>query len=300
MTITSVDGAGNSSTPGRSCSDGTGADRGTGAYWHYDYGAALAANTLSSLESTARVHLDLHSDTQRYQNATGVYAPGATAFLQGNESHASFLNQRGSIKVRLSSGTCDAPTLTFNGSNASGGGVWVLDSGTGAYRDVTSPGGTFALANAEVNPGADNALSLSLVTGSFAIPDPSLKLEVLKTFWGGLGTDYLTRRATVQFRITNTGPGDAFGATLQSTSSPTPGVTPLGPTPQALFDLPSGKSTIVQVRYQFSLLSGPCALILLNCNFQASATVNFPDAFDAAHVLSATVATKAPNLPPPL
>jgi hypothetical protein len=293
ISVNAVDGTGNSTTPGRSCADG-----GAGASWHYDYGALLAPGPLAPAGSEARVHLDLHSDTQRYTNSSGVYAPGNTAFLQGNESHVSILNQRGSVKLRLISGTCAAPTLTFNGSNASGAGTIQLDSGTGAYRDIGVTG-TFNIGNAEVNPGGDNALSLSL-NGQFTLPDPSLKVEVLRTYWGGLGTDYLTRRVTVQYRITNTGPGDAFGATLQSSSSPTAGVSPLGPTPQPLFDLPSGASQVVQVRYQFSLLTGPCQLILFNCQFNSTLTVNMPDALDGAHVLSATVPAKAPALPPPL
>ena len=294
FSITAVDGAGNSTTPGRSCAEG-----GAGAAWHYDYGQKLAPGAFSALESEARVHLDVHSDTQRYTNSAGAYAPGSTAFLQGDESHVSFMNQRGSVRLRLRSGTCTNPSLAFNGSNASGGGTWTVDAGTGAYRDVTPSGGTFAINNAEVNPGADNILSRNLA-GALTVPDPSLKLEVLGTYWGGLGTDYLTRRATVIFKITNTGPGDAFAATFQSSSSPTAGVTPMGPSPLSLGDLPSGASQVVLVRYQLGLLSGPCKLILLGCSFGASATVNFPDAFDAPHVLTATVPTKAPNLPPPL
>jgi hypothetical protein len=77
-------------------------------------------------------------------------------------------------------------------------------------------------------------------------------------------------------------------------------VSPLGPTPQPLFDLPSGASQIVQVRYQFSLLTGPCKLIILNCAFHSTVTVNMPDALDAPHVLTATAPSKAPALPPPL
>jgi len=293
ISVSASDGAGNSTTPGRSCADG-----GAGASWHYDYGAKLAANSFSKLDSEARVHLDLHSDTQRYTNASGAYLPGTTAFLQGNESHLSILNQRGSVKVRLRSGDCGAPSLNFNGSFANGAGTWALDSGTGAYRGVTSAGGGFALNTAEVNPGADNALSVAL-SGTFTVPDPSLKLEVVKTYWGSVGTDYLTRRVTVLFKVTNNGPGDAFGATFQSHGSQTLGVVPMGPVPQPLFDLPAGASQTVKVRYQFGLF-GPCFLILFACNFQASATVNMPDAFDIPHVMSATVPAKAPSLPPPL
>ena len=293
--VHAVDGSGTSTTPGRSCADG-----GTGAYWHYDYGADLADGSFSQLATSARVHLDLHSDTQRYPNVSGAYPAGTdpTAFLQGVESHASLLNQRGAVKVRLSSGDCDNPTLAFDGSHASGTGTWTVDRGSGAYRDITGSG-TFILAGAEVNPGADNALDLQL-NGSFTIPDPSLDVQVLSTYWGGLGTDYLSRRVTVVYRITNTGPGDAFGARLTSTSSSTTGVSPLGPTPQTLFDIPAGAYQDVQVRYQFSLLSGPCALVILDCHFSTTVNVDLPDAFDVSHPLSATKPTVAPTLPPPL
>lgn len=294
FSIAAQDGAGNSTTPGRSCAEG-----GAGAAWHYDYGTKLAPGAFSALDAEARVHLDLHSDTQRYTNSAGAYAPGNNAFLQGGESHVSFMNQRGSVRLRLSSGSCTSPTLAFNGSNASGAGTWVVDGGAGAYRDVAPSTGTFSIANAEVNPGADNALALSL-NGTLTVPDPSLKLEILGTYWGGLGTDYLTRKATVIFKVTNNGPGDAFGAVFQSISSPTAGVTAIGPAPQSLGDLPAGASQVVLVRYQLGLLTGPCKLVLLGCSFGASATVNLPDAFDAPHVLTATVPTKAPNLPPPL
>jgi hypothetical protein len=293
--VIAADGAGTSTTPGRSCAEG-----GTGAYWHYDYGADLLGGSFSNLATTSRVHLDLRSDRTRYTNASGAYTsgPNPAAYLQGVESHASLLNQRGAVKVRLSSGTCANPTLAFDGSNASGTGQWSVDRGSGAYRDITGSG-TFTLTNAEVNPGADNALNLQL-NGSFTIPDPALSVQVLKTYWGGLGTDYLSRRVTVVYRITNSGQGDAFGAKLTSTSSSTGGVTPLGPTPQALFDIPAGSYQDVQVRYQFSLLLGPCKLVLLDCPFSSTVNVDFPDAFDVAHPLSASVSAKAPNLPPPL
>ncbi|MEY2571417.1 MAG: hypothetical protein QOE63_1767, partial [Acidimicrobiaceae bacterium] len=233
-------------------------------------------------------------------NASGAYPGGTnpTAFLAGIESHASLLNQRGAVKVRLSSGSCATPTLAFNGSQASGSGTWTVDRGSGAYRDITGSG-SFSMSGAEVNPGADNALDLQL-NGSFSIPDPSLSLQVLKTYWGGLGTDYLSRRVTVVYRITNSGPGDAFGAKLTSTTSSTAGVTPLGPTPQTLFDIPSGAYQDVQVRYQFALLTGPCKLVILSCNFSTTVNVDFPDAFDVSHPLSATKPAVAPTLPPPL
>jgi hypothetical protein len=210
------------------------------------------------------------------------------------------MNQRGSVKLRLQSGSCATPSLAFDGSTASGSGTWRVDSGSGAYRDITG-NGTFTLANAEVNPGADNALSLAL-SGPLTIPDPALKVEVVTTYWGSLGTDYLTRRVTVVFKVTNTGQGDAFNVAVQGVGSPTAGVTPMNPGqfPVRLLDMPAGTSQIFQVRYQLSALTGPCKLVLLACAFQASATVDLPDAFDVSHVLTGTAATKAPTLPPPL
>lgn len=295
ITVATQNGRGRLVTPGRPCDDG-----GTGAYWHYEYDAALAPGVFSGLAAEALVHLDLHSDTQDVQNVDGVYPDGTnpTAFLQGEESHASLLNDRGSVKLRLSSGSCESPTLAFDGSHASGPGRWRVESGTGAYRDLTGDG-TFQLRDAEVNPGADNALSLQL-NGAFDLPIPTLAVEVVKTYWDSLGTDYLSRRVSVTYRITNTGPGDAFHAVLTSISNPTQGVTPIGNGPIALGDLPAGQFAHVTFRHQFSLLNGPCALVILGCNFQSTLNVDLPDAFDVSHPQSATVGAQAPLLPPPL
>jgi hypothetical protein len=290
--IRAVDGTGRIDAPGRACAAG-----GTGGSWHYDYGADLVNGAFSALASQARVHLDLHSDTQNPPNVGGVYPTGANpaGFLLAEESHAVLANERGTVTLRLTSGSCTIPTLQMDGSTFSGSGDWRADGGTGAYRAITGLG-TFDAAGG-VDPGADNGLNLDL-RGTFTILQPALRVEFVKSYWGGLGTDYLTRRPTVIYRITNIGTGDAFGARLRGVTSPTTGVTVLGPTTAALIALAAGESTLVPVRYQLGLV-GPCALVLLACTFSTSLTVDLPDALDIAHVASKTVSVRAPNLPPP-
>jgi hypothetical protein len=300
VTIEAANGSGRSVTPGRSCDDG-----GTGAYWHYEYGDDLAATSILGADVPVEglVHLDLHSDEQRFPNVTGdPYPDGAdpTAFLAGTESHASLLTDRGSIKLRLSSGDCDVPTLAFDGTTASGSGTWEVDtdSVSGAYRSVTGSG-TFSMPSAEVAPGSDNALRLVL-DGSLSIAEPQLQLQVLGTYWGQLGTDYLSRRVTVVYRVTNTGPGDSYGGRVTGVTDLTTGATPLVTTPFDLGDLRSGESREFRFRHQFSLLTGPCRLVILGCTFQTRFNVDLPNAFDQPHAFTATVTAKAPTLPPPL
>lgn len=295
--IRATDGVGTSEHPGRSC-----AEEGSGAYWHYDYGAKLAPKVFSSLPGDIRAHLDLHSDVARFPNSAGAYPPpppGATAFLQGNESHASLLNERGSLKLRMTSGTCATPSLAFNGTVAAGAGTWAVgsDGGAGAYRQATGSG-TFTLTG-EVNPGADNTLALKL-NGSIGVLQPSLRVDAADTYWGGLGTDYLTRRVTVVYKVTNTGPGDSFGARMVSATSPTAGVSALGPQDQPLGDLLAGDTQLFKVRYELGL-DKPCALVILGCSFDTVVKVRMPDALDVAQDFTAPVnGVKAPDLPPPL
>jgi hypothetical protein len=293
ISVEAINGTGRSVTPGRACEDG-----GAGAYWHYEYGGVVPAGRFGAQPAEALVHLDLHSNLQRFPNVDGPYDPGSDprAFLQGVESHASLLNERGSVKVRLASGTCGAPTLSFDGSDAGGAGTWEVVSGTGSYREIAGSG-TFSL-EAEVNPGADNRLALDL-DGELVIDEPSLQVEVVQTYWGSLGTDYLSRRVSVVYRITNQGPGDSYGASITGLTNPTPGVSPLTGTPIPLGDLAAGESRQLTVRHQLGLLE-PCALVILGCRFQTQFTVDLPDALDAPHLHTATVPARAPDLPPPL
>lgn len=307
LSVASENGRGRSVSPGRPCE--TGSD-GVGAYWHYDYDTEMAPGVLSPLGGEVLAHLDIRSGRQPYQNLDGAYPDGAdpAAYLGGAESTVSLLDSRGSVKLRLSSGSCEAPTLAFDGSVAAGSGTWAVDSGSGAYRDVTGSG-TFTL-SAEVNPGADNALDLQL-DGLLSSPTPELEVTVVRTFWAGLGTDYLTRRVSVEYRVSNVGTGDAFGAVVTGISNPTSGVDPMVgsgfslPLPDLPACLPDGSnqdrcSETFVVRHQMGLLLGPCALLILGCQFDTTITADLPDAFGVPSVQSDTVRVRAPDLPPPL
>ena len=204
-----------------------------------------------------------------------------------------------------SSGTCSSPTLPFDGTTVGPGtGTWTVDQGTsasppassGSYRQATGSG-TFAL-TAQLGPGANNAWSLSL-KGQITVLEPTLSVSVVNSYWGNLGLDYAARNVSITYQITNSGPGDAFGSTLSSSSSSTLGVTPLGPTPQALGDLASGASVQATVVYHLGLV-GPCTLVILNCRFATTVTTAMPDALDQPQTLSATAGATAPALPPPL
>ncbi len=180
-----------------------------------------------------------------------------------------------------------------------GAGTFTLDptGTTGAYRQATG-GGTFTL-EADVGPGADSPWHV-VTDGDISVLQPELRMSVIRTSWGGLGVDYVTRRVTVTYLVENIGPGDSFGARVVSTTSSTNGVTPLGPTPQALGDIPKDGSKIFSVRYQLGLLA-PCRLVILSCNFVTTVGVEMPDALDVvAAAQSKNLAVQAPALPPPL
>lgn len=280
--------------PGRLCADG-----GSGQYRHETVDTQVFPILSAGLAGFFRASLDVHHNGTE-PVGTPLTGPAATAFLQGTESHATVSNQRGSVQLRLASGTCAAPRLAFDGTTVSGSGTWAIDplAATGAYRSSTGTG-TFNL-QAGVAPGADNPWTISF-GGTITVLQPSLKVEVVSTSWGNLGVDYLTRRVTVTYKITNTGPGDTFGAVMTQTTSPTNDVTPLGPQPQTLGDLLSGDSTTVSVRYQLGLLS-PCTLVILSCNFDTTMSVRMPDALDKADTPppSVTNHVTAPTFPPPL
>lgn len=294
VNVSGANGEGRIETPGRTCDEG-----GQGAYWNYDYGASLAGGVFSSLPGDVRLHLALHSDVIRFPN-TGPVVPmtANAAYLQGTESHASLANDRGTLKVRLSSGNCDVPTLGFNGITAQGGGTWQVDSGQGAYGQATGSG-TFTV-QADVAPGADNPFNLQL-NGSIRVLQPTLKVDVVKTFWGSLGTDYLSRRVSVTYRITNTGGGEAYNARVVTILPNTAGVTVAnGGANVRLGDLSPNDSEFVTVRYQLGLLQ-PCQLIILNCKFASTTKVEWSDALDVVSTPTAVNGgITAPNLPPPL
>jgi hypothetical protein len=210
------------------------------------------------------------------------------------------------VQLRLKAGSCAAPPLSFDGTTVAGSGTWTIDpnSTTGSYHPLpanpSTGSGTFTL-NLGVAPGADNPWTLTL-NGNISVPQPSLKIEVVSTSWGNLGLDYATRRPTVTYRITNTGPGDTFNPVLTAATPNTYGVTQIaGQVPMALPDLAHGDSTLVSVRYQFALRS-PCQGVILGCTFKTTLAVSMPDVLDKATSPPPQVTTtqKAPTLPPPV
>ena len=298
--VTGNDGTGRIESPGLACGDG-----GDGAYWHYAYSSPLPAGPghgFSNLPGSVRLNLDLHSDEVRYPNTNAQpVPPQPNAFLLGDESTASLLNDRGTVRLRLSTGGgCSGSTVNFDGVRATTvgtGNLWSVESGTGAYEGAGGSG-TFALV-ADVAPGADNFFDLDL-DGSLTVRQPTLDVEVAGTFWGNLGLDYVSRRVSVQYRITNTGPGQAFGARLTGTVPQTGGTVAMGPVPQDLGDLLPGESVLVVVRYQLNILPPPCQLVILGCNFSARVDVTWADALDVVSTPNETLGAKAPLLPPPL
>lgn len=280
-------------SPGRRCADG-----GSGQYRHSGIEATLPAGRLGNQPGHLRGTFAVHHDGDE-PVGTPLTGPAATAFLLGTESHVTLTTERGAVQLRLSAGSCATPTLAFDGTTVSGAGTFALDpvGTTGAYRSATGSG-AFTL-DLGVAPGADNPWHLT-TSGNLTVLQPALAVEAVSTSWGSLGVDYATRRVSVTYKVTNTGPGDAFGAVANGTSSSTAGVTPLGPTPVALGDLPAGQSTTFTVRYQLGLLS-PCALVILGCRFTTRVTATLPDALDkGTPVTTPNIPVRAPDFPPPL
>ena len=296
ISASGANGAGRITTPGRPCADG-----GEGGHWHYDYGAPLADGAFSNLPGDLRMHLDLHTDDDGPLIDPPADPPfagaGATPFLLGRESHVTLNNARGRITLALIGGSCGEPgDATFDGKEASAEGAWEVVRGVGAYRDATGTG-TYAL-TADVTPGADNTFDVVL-DGNITIVPPAITVQAVDAYWGLLGVDYLRRRVTVVYRITNTGAGDSFGARLTGITSSTNGVEPVGVTARPLGDLRPEESELVTVRYQLGLLS-PCRLVILNCRFDTTLSVDIPDAFDRSNTQVRTLRVRAPTAPPPL
>ena len=308
------------------CSAGGDAD-----YWHFQSEAALPAGVLTGAQSTlagdARLSADVHSPSHAIRaTPEPVAAPGPvndSAFLLPDASHIGLSNQRGTVKLALSSGTCapGAQTVDFDGTTAKTNekpGTWTIVSSSGSYRSAAGSG-DFDL-EADVSPGADNPWKVVL-RGGVGVLQPALGVTLVNTYWGHDGVDYVKRQVAVVYDVTNTGPGDSFGTFLQTASSPTPGAsliaiivngnnllidgnTPLGTFPRSLGDLASGETARVTLEWQLPLPAGnpPCGLVILNCQFDTTLTFRVPDALDVALAPdpSFTLHAQAPNLPPPL
>lgn len=284
LDLSGANGVGSMSTAAVSCADG-----GTGSSWHTDYQALTGVHSW-----TADAHLDVHSD-----GAGSPQTAYSGAFMPDGGSRLSLANDRGTIELGLSSiqNSCAKAALGFDGKTVNGDGSWSVISADGAYRSAGGAG-SFSILDAGVAPGAVNPFHMTL-SGSLSVLDPSLSVTVARAFWGQLGLDYVLRVLSVTYQITNAGPGDAFAPVLTAASSPTPGVTLIGPVPQSLDDLASGASTLVTVRYQLGV-TAPCQAVILNCKFSTVVGVTMPDALDIPHAFSAPLPVTGPDLPPPL
>ncbi len=313
VSVAGVNGVVRATEPGLSCADG-----GEGSYRHYFAESSLAPGVMSRLAGTVRATLDVHHD-----GADALTRPRPNAFLLGDENHVTLANQRGSVQIRLQRGTCGAPALDFDGTTAvlpSPQGGWDSTglTGTGAYRDITGSG-TFGF-SAELNPGANNAWSLQL-NGTLNVLQPGIQARIERTFWGNLGLDYVSRVVTVVYRIGNTGAGDSFdarftgavGASGARACNEPPSqldTCPNGAPPQQKLGdlascadpaLPTSCDTeLITVRYHLPLLGGPCALIILGCQFDSTVQTDLPDALDRPSAQQKTLRVRAPDLPPPL
>ncbi|MGH9136699.1 MAG: hypothetical protein ACRD0G_06580 [Acidimicrobiales bacterium] len=286
-------GHGRSTRPGLSCANG-----GQGASWHYEYLAPVPGGVLSSLPSELGMHLDVHRDEGDGIPA-GTTPAQPAGWLAGEHSYATLANQRGSVVLALGDGGgCGAATAVVTPSDVVTSGTWSLARGTGAYREATGSG-SFTVA-AGIAPGADNPWRLDL-GGTITVLEPSLDAEVVQTYWGNLGVDYLTRIVSVVVQVTNAGPGDAFDVELVAAPATTTGVELVGGVPAELRDLGAGESAHVVLRYHLPLDPlGACALVVLGCEFDAELTASMPDALDVADAHTDAVHVTAPVLPPPL
>ena len=297
-------------------------------YWHFQSEAPLPPGVVTGPQSTLsgdlRVFADLHSPSHAIR-ATPEPVPGPmddSAFLLPDASRVALSNQRGTVKMKLTSGGCarGAQTLDFDGTTAKTNerpGTWAIASSSGSYR-FAAGSGDFGL-EANISPGADNPWKLDL-RGGIGVLQPALQISVAETYWGRDGVDYAKRQVAVVYDVKNVGPGDSFGTFLQAASSPTQGAsliaiivngdnllidgnTPVGTFPRSLGDLAAGETARVTLKWQLPLPAGnpPCGLVILGCEIDTTLRLRVPDALDVAPPdPSFTLRVKAPNLPPPV
>ena len=142
--------------PGRRCADG-----GSGQYRHVSLEQQASPVLSAALPGVFRATLDVHHDGDE-PVGTPLTGSAATAFLQGTESHATYSNQRGSVQLRLRSGTCAAPTLGFDGTTVNGtvlgGGGSTVNAGLGSVIGGNSNVGVTL-------PGTENSTVSGAVDG---------------------------------------------------------------------------------------------------------------------------------------
>ncbi|MDX1450822.1 MAG: hypothetical protein R3246_17360, partial [Acidimicrobiia bacterium] len=244
------------------------------------------------------------------------------AFLLGDDSRVALTNQRGSLEIALESGTCDEPSILFDGLVAQSAtaanfpptqsdplppSTWRVVGGTGGYAGAEGAG-DFVLF-ADVSPGADNPFALVL-DGDLAVVQPDLGIHMVRSYWW-LGTpDYVNRRVTVIYEVTNVGAGHAYDVTLFEAVSATPGVslanrnsaTLFDNVPQLLGDLHPGETKQFMLQWVLPAPGNdpPCFLEILACQFASEITLFHWDALGIGAKTVQVVHATAPELPPAL
>ncbi|MGW6710339.1 hypothetical protein ACWGDE_36360 [Streptomyces sp. NPDC054956] len=217
---------------------------------------------------------------------------GAHAALRGNDGRVTLTNARGTLTLALSSGSCATPTLSYDGFTIGGTGTWTVlsDSTPGnSYRQATGSG-TFRILDAGISIGAGQPWTLQL-SGSVNPLQPAVTVTH-RAFWGS-PFNYLSRTLGVEYRIRNTGPGDAFGVVLDDADTSSAGVTRIGPVPQAVGAVPAGSERSVVVRYRV------CGIAVIGCRFTADVRLAVADALDAGGPASFPRTVQVPVLPVP-
>lgn len=227
-----------------------------------------------------------------------VKPTGAGAFLLPDQSAVTFSTQHGAVRLDLHAGDCGSGPLAWDGTTTSGTGTWTVDDAytTDGYRQATGSG-TFDL-TATFGPERTNPWTLSL-DGQLTVLSPALRIQEISSHWGALGADYAGRVLTVVFRITNTGPGDAFRTLLQTPTTPD-GIAAIEARPSVLGDLSPGESVDVTVRYRVGLRGARKGPLLIQRAFDGTVPVTVHDALDVEHALSLPVHVVAPLRPPAL
>ena len=258
---------------------------GGNATHHHVTDQSLGAGVLSQLAGTVRTDLDLH-------------LPGGSGFVVPEQSSAAITNERGEVALDLAAGSCGAPTVSFDGSTASGSGTWALDPDqtNGAYRQATGSG-TFTFA-ATFTPGNVNPWQMSF-NGEITVLQPDLKVELVRSYWGHLGADYAGRMVSVIYRLTNTGPGDAFNVKVLPPATKD-GIAAVEVFPTDLDDLSAGEEILVTARYKIGIRGQRDGPLLVKRQFDTTISAVMPDALDVASTKSVVVAVTAPAYPPSL
>ncbi|MEU9718775.1 hypothetical protein [Streptomyces sp. NPDC047976] len=241
--------------------------------------ATLAPGVFSSLDSLLSVSLPFR-------------VGGTQAALSGPDAQVALANARGALTLALSAGDCASPGLSYGGTTVTGGGTWTVvpdSTPTNAYRGAGGSG-SFTI-TADVAPGTGKSWSLNL-TGNVNLLQPQLAVTH-RAYWGGLG-NYLSRTLSVEYRIRNTGSGDAFNVKLLDALPAGSGITRLGPVPQTVGSIRSGATASVVVRYRV------CGIAVVGCRFTANTQTSLTDALDGnLHTEAVPVTVQVPVTPLP-